>query len=63
MIILSKTGLIKMKSLYKMSYFPELHIRSTNKIKIKLDLSNDVTKSNLKNVTSTIHQNLLKRLT
>ena len=34
-----------------MSYFPELHALSKNKIKVELDLSNYATKSNLKNAT------------
>ena len=35
-----------------MSYFPEPHALSKNKIKVELDLSNYATKSNLKNKIS-----------
>ena len=49
--ILVTVGLIKKISLYKMSYFPEPHNHSTNKIEVELDLENYATKSNLKNVT------------
>ena len=52
MIILSTVGLIKKMSLYKISYFSEPYTGSKNKIKIKLDLSNYETKSDLKNATS-----------
>ena len=48
MIILSTVGLIKKIWLNKMSYFPEPHILSKNKIENELDLSNYATKSNLK---------------
>ena len=49
--ILVTVGLIKKISIYKMSYFPEPHNHSTNKIEVELDLENYATKSNLKNVT------------
>ena len=41
-IIINSTaaGLIKKRSFYKMSYFPESYTRSKNKIKVELDLSN-----------------------
>ena len=48
MIILLTIGLIKKILLYKMSYFPERCIRRKNKIKVKLDLPNYATKSDLK---------------
>ena len=41
----------KEKPLYKMSYFPEPYSHNKSKIKVKLDLSNYVTKSNLKGTT------------
>ena len=41
-------GLIKMILLYEMSYFPESHTHSKNKIGVELDLSNYGTKSDLK---------------
>ena len=34
--------------LYKMSYFPEPYTRSRNKIEVELDLSKNLTKSDLK---------------
>ena len=46
-IIILTIGLIKKISLYKMSYFPELHTHSKNKIKVELDLSIYAAKSNL----------------
>ena len=48
MIILLIVGLIKKILLCKMSYFAESSIRSKNKGKIVLDLSNYTTKSDLK---------------
>ena len=45
MIVILTVGLIRKTSLYKMSYFPEQHTRSKNKIKFKLDFSNYTTKS------------------
>ena len=48
MIIRLIIGLIKKISLYKMSCFPEPYNCTKNKIKIKLDLSNYATKSDLK---------------
>ena len=42
--------------LYKMSYFQETYSHSKNKIKVKYDFSNYITKSNL------IHKNLTKKL-
>ena len=48
-IIINSTaaGLIKKRSFYKMSYFPESYTRSKNKIKVELDLSNYPTKYDL----------------
>ena len=51
MIIILKGQLIKVVSLYKMSCFPEPYTRSTNKIKVELDLANYAAKSYLKNAT------------
>ena len=51
-------GLIKKILLYKTSDFPELQT-NTNKIEVKLGLSNYARKSDLKN---TIHHNLLKNM-
>ena len=48
MVVNLIVGLIKNISLYKMSYFPESCTRSKNKIKVELDLSNYIPKSNLK---------------
>ena len=48
MLILLIVGLIKKILLYKMSYFPESHTHSKNKIKVELDLANYTTKSDLK---------------
>ena len=45
-----------------MSYLPETHTRSKNKIKIELDLSNYATISDLKKQQVLIHQILLKKL-
>ena len=42
-------GLTKKISLYKMSYFSEPYARRKNRIKVKLDLSNYATKSDLEN--------------
>ena len=42
---------VKKILLYKMSYFPEPCSDSKNKIKVKLDLSNSATKTDLKGVT------------
>ena len=50
MIIRLIVGSIKKILLYKMSYFPEPYTRSKNKIKVDLDLSNNSTKDDLKNV-------------
>ena len=40
-----------MKKNCKISYVPEQYIHNKSKIKVELDLSNYVTKSDLKNVT------------
>ena len=48
MIILLIVEMIKKVLLYKMSYFPEPYNHSTHKIKVKLDLFNEVTKCDLK---------------
>ena len=40
-----------MKQNCKISYVPEQYIHNKNKIKVELDLSNYVTKSDLKKVT------------
>ena len=50
-IILLTVGLIKKILLPKISYFPEPHTHSKNKIEIELDLSNYATKSDLKKAT------------
>ena len=50
-IILLTVGLIQMISLYIMSYFPEPHTHSKSRIELELDLSDDATKSDLKNTT------------
>ena len=50
-IILLTAGLIKNILFYKMSYFPEPHIHSKNKIEVELYFSNYATKSDLKNAT------------
>ena len=52
MVILLTVGLMKKIYLYKMSYFPDSYTRSKNKIKVKIDFSNDATKSDLKSATS-----------
>ena len=44
-IILLIAGLIKKKSLRKMSYFPELYTHCKNKKKFELDLSNYIKKN------------------
>ena len=44
-------GLIKTKSLYKVSYFPQPYIHSKSKIKAELESSNYATKSDLKSAT------------
>ena len=49
MIIHLIFGLIKKILLYRMNYFSEIYTHSKNKIKVKLDLSNYKTKSDLKN--------------
>ena len=48
-ITLLTLGLIKKIYLNRMSYFPELHTRTKNRIEVELDLSNYATKSDLKN--------------
>ena len=48
-IILLFFGLIKNIALYKMTFFREPYNHRKNKIKVKLDLSNYVIKSNSKN--------------
>ena len=55
-IILLIAGLIKKKSLYKMSYFPELYTHCKNKKKFELDLSNYIKKSDLTTQQVLIHQ-------
>ena len=45
-----------------MSYFPEPHTYSKNKIEVELDLSDHEKKSNVKNPTVLIHQILLKKM-
>ena len=47
--------------LYKMSHFLQPHTCSKSKMKIKLDLSNYGTKSDLKTQQALIHQILLKK--
>ena len=47
MIKLLIVEMIKKILLYKMSYFPEPYNHSTQKIKVKLDLFNQVTKCDL----------------
>ena len=47
-IIFLLIGLIKNKSLYKMSYFPEPYTHSKNKMKNELDLLNYTTKFDFK---------------
>ena len=49
-------------SLYKMSYFPEPHTYSRNKIKAELDLSNYAIKQDSKTEQVSIHRHLLNRL-
>ena len=62
-IILLKVGWIKKISFNKMSYFPEPHTLSKNKIKAELNLSNYATKLDLKmQQVVLIHRDLLKRL-
>ena len=51
-IINLTVGLIKKILFYIMSYLAEAYTHSKNKIKVKLDLSNYATKSDLKNTTS-----------
>ena len=51
LIILLIVGLINTMQLYKISFLPELHTHSKNKIEIELDLSNYATKSDLKIAT------------
>ena len=48
MIIHLIVRLIKKILLYKISYFPDPYVRSKNKIKVELGLSNYATKSDLK---------------
>ena len=50
-IIHLRVGLIKKVLLYKMSHFPEPNHHNKNEIKVELELSNYVTKSDLKNPT------------
>ena len=54
-------GLIKMILLYEMSYFPEPHTHSKNKIGVELDLSNYGTKSDLKNATDVYTSQFTKK--
>ena len=61
MIILLTVGLIKKTSLYKMSYFPELHTRSKIKIKVELDLPNYGKNAALKGATDIDTSKLFKR--
>ena len=58
MIINLIVGLIKNILLYNVSYFPEIYTRSKNKITVEFDLSNYVTKSNLKNATGVVVRTL-----
>ena len=58
MIINLIVGLIKNILLYKVSYFPEIYTRSKNKKTVEFDLSNYVTKSNLKNATGVVVRTL-----
>ena len=62
MIILITIGLIKKISYVKMSYFPELHTHSKNKVEVELDLSNYATKSDLKNATGVDTSDFYKKL-
>ena len=55
-------GLIKRILLCKMSYFPELHTHSKNKIKVYLNLSSYTTKSDLQNVTGIGTSNFAKKV-
>ena len=48
-MIFLTVGLLRKKSLYKMSYFPETHTHSKNEIKVELDLSHYAIKSEFKN--------------
>ena len=48
MIIHLTVELINKISLYKMSYFPEIHTHSQNKMKVELNLPNCATESDLK---------------
>ena len=61
-IILLTVGLIKKMLLYKVSYFPEPHTNK-NKIAVKLDLLNYVTRSDFKKTQVTlIHCNLAEKM-
>ena len=62
MIIHLVVGLIKRILLCKMSYFPELHTHSKNKIKVYLNLSSYTTKSDLQNVTGIDTSNFAKKV-
>ena len=62
MIIRVIVGLIKTISLCKMSYFSEPYTCNKNKIKVELDLSNYVTKSDLKNTTGVDTSNFAKKM-
>ena len=51
----------KKKSLYKMSYFPELYTHCKNKKKFELDLSNYIKKILLNNATGIDTSNFAKK--
>ena len=51
MVILLTVGFIKNIFLQKMTYFPEPHTHRKNKLVVEFDLSNYVTKSDLKSPT------------
>ena len=59
-IIVLTVELIKKILLYKMSYFPEPHTHSKNKIEVELDLSNYATKSDSENATSSVTSKFAK---
>ena len=46
-----------------MSYFPELYTNSKSKIEVEIDLSNYVTKSDLKNAAGVDTPDFAKKLT
>ena len=62
MIIHLTVGLIKKIPLHKMSYFPEPDTLSKNKIKVELNLSYYIVKSDLKMQQVPRNKNLLKRV-